>query len=165
MSFHPFSVNRTREALNSSSISQSDELHYWIFSSVIWLFYIYHASWVGMQRDWFVLYDVAMALAILWIGAREAFKSNGGVSGTDFLRRIYLLGVPLGVAVLVASQLLYWVSWFVFPLIFTHQSFRNPQVAWQILGFVIFHGIKIWFWWRICFHLRNLQLATDKMIR
>lgn len=160
MSFNPFSAKRTRQALGDSSISQSNELHYWIFSSVIWLFYVYHASWVGMQRNWYVLYDVFTAVAILWIGANEAFKSNGAMKGRDFLRRVFLLGVPLGVSVLIASQLLYWISWYVFPIVFNQQSFRNPEAVWQILTFVLFHGIQIWFWWRTCFHLRALQSSV-----
>ena len=157
MSFHPFSVTRTRDALRADTISQREELRYWLFSSVIWLFYMYHSGWVGLAVNWFLLYDVGAALAILVIGLHEAFKANGGDSGRDFLRRVILIGVPLGVGVLLASQVLYWLGWWAFPRVFSAQSFRDPAFAWQVVNFLIFNGIQVWFWWRTCHHLSILN--------
>jgi hypothetical protein len=161
MSFHPLSASRTREALREDAISQRDELRYWLLSSLIWLFYLYHAGWAGLQLNWFVLYDVVIAVAILWIGLNEAFKANGAEAGQDFVRRVVLVGVPLGVVVLLASQVLYWASWQLFPLVFDHRSFRDPSLAWQVMNFVIFNGIQAWFWWRICHHLALLNDSNN----
>jgi hypothetical protein len=160
MSFHPFSAVKTRESLRAGTLSQRDELRYWIFSSVIWLFYVYHAGWVGQQLNWFLVYDVAVALAILWIGLNEAFKANGSDSGQDFLRRVILIGTPLGVGVLLASQALFWASWWAFPLIFNARSFRDPAFAWQMVNFFLFNGIQVCYWWRIHHHLSTLNRQT-----
>ena len=124
---------------------------------MIWLFYLYHSGWVGLERNWFVLYDVVMALAIMWIGSSEAFKANQGGQGQDLLKRTTVLAVPLGITVLVASQALYWISWYGFPLVLDNRSFRNPEFAWQVLNFVLFHGIQVWFWWRLHDHLLILN--------
>lgn len=157
MSFHPFSVAKTRESLREDALSQRDEMRYWFFSSVIWLFYFYHSAWLGLSLDWFLIYEVAVALVVLWIGLSESFKANGGDAGPDFLRRVVLLGTPLGLAVLVASQALYWLGWWVFPRVIDYRSFRDPAFAWQVVNFVCFNGIQIWFWWRLHHHLRVLN--------
>ena len=161
MSFHPFSARKTREALQSGQMSQGDERRYWLYSGGIWLFYLYHMAWIGMERNWFVLYDVAIAVTILWIGMSETFKANGGDEGQEFVRRMALLGVPLGIVVLLASQALYWASWHLFPLVMQGGVFRKPEMAWQVLHFFLFNAIQVWFWWRTCHHLRLLKGNPD----
>ncbi len=157
MSFHPFSVRHTRESLRVGNVTAGDEMRYWLVSSVIWLFYYYHVAWVGLQLSWFLVYDVLAALAVLWIGLHEVFKANGGTTGRDLLHRLIPLSVPLGLVVLLASQALYWASWYLFPLVINHQSFRDPEFAWQVVQFSIFNGIQIWFWWRLHFHISQLS--------
>lgn len=160
MSFHPFSARRTRQALEAGTVTARDEMRYWLVSSLVGLFFFYHSAWVGLQANWFLLYDVLIAVAILWIGLHEAFKANGGEAGREFLRRVVLLGVPLGLVVLAASQALYWASWYVFPLVIDQQSFRDPAFAWQLVNFFLFNGIQIWFWWRLHAHISTLA-STD----
>jgi hypothetical protein len=160
MSFHPFSAVKAREGLRTGHTSQRDEKNYWLFSSVIWLFVTYHYGLAGVELGWFLLYDVTVALGILWIGLSEAYKANGGDQGQHFLRNIAVIGTPLGVVVLLASLLLYWMAWRVFPHVFNAQSFRDPEFAWTVINFMLFNGIEIWFWWRICHHLRELAQAS-----
>ena len=148
--------------MQAESLTQADERSYWLGSSVLWLVYLYHNAFVGMGRNWFVLYDMVVALAILWIGMNESFKANGGEHGRDFLRRLAVLGLPLGIAVLLASQALYWASWFVFPLVIDNRSFKDPAFAWQVLNFLFFQSIQIWFWWRLHQHL--LFLNKDRHV-
>jgi len=161
MSFHPLSVVKTREALRGNTISSLDEARYWGVSSVVWLFYVYHSAWVGTRLSWHLVFEIAVAIGILWIGLSEAWKANGGSIGTDFLRRMVLIGSPLGVSVLALSQALFWISWFVFPMIIDGTSFRNPEFAWQVITFFLFNGIQTWFWWRTCTHLKVLNRAKD----
>ncbi len=157
MSFSPFSVVKTRNGLRDDSISQTEEVRYWLVSSLVWLFYAYHSGFVGLHFNWFLTYDVVTAVIILWVGLHEALKANGGNAGRDFVCRLAILGVPLGLIVLLASQVCYWFGWYLFPLVFDSRSFREPALAWQIVNFVIFNGIQIWFWWRIHHHLTILQ--------
>ncbi len=157
MSFTPFSVNKTRNGLRDDSISQKEEMRYWFASSIVWLFYLYHSGFVGLHFNWFLVYDVLAAVIILWVGLSEALKANGGNDGHQFLRRVVTLGTPLGFTVLIASQILYWLGWYIFPFILNAGSFREPAFAWQIVNFVIFNGIQVWFWWRIHRHLTILQ--------
>ena len=157
MSFHPLSAEKTRDALRAGTIAQRDEARYWIASSLCWMFYLYHAGVFGQRWGWFLLYDVGVALAILWIGVSETLKANGGDAGTEYLRRIVLIGTPLGIWVLVGAQALGWASWFLFPRLMDAQTFADPELAWQVVTFAMFNGMQIIFWWRLHYHLRQLN--------
>lgn len=157
MSFHLFSTRKARQALRQGAVSPADEHRYWLASLAMGLFYLYHSGWIGLEHNWFFLYDVAMALAIFWTGSSEAFKANGGGQGQDLLKRTAVLGVPLGATVLLASQALYWLSWHAFPRVIDNRTFKNPEFAWQVVNFFLFHSLQIWFWWRLHHHLLILN--------
>ena len=157
MSFHPLSAVRTGDALRTASLSQKDQMRYWLTSSLIGLVYNYQSSMVGLQLDWFFFYEVIVAIAITIIGVREAYKANGSEAGPDFLMRAAALSVPLGILILALHFLLYMVMWYGFPHVFDYQTFRNPAMAWHIVVFVLWNGLAIWFWWRLCHHLKRVS--------
>ncbi len=159
MNFHLFSALRAREALRTNAISARDERNYWLAVSLIGLANIYQSGFFGVQIDWFLIYDIAIALAILWIGIGVSYKANGGDLGLDFIKRLTVIAVPLGLIALLASQILWFASWHLFPMIFDQSSFRNPAFAWHIVTFICWNTISVWFWWRMHHHISRLNGA------
>lgn len=157
MNFHLFSALRAREALRTNVISVRDERNYWFGMSLIGLIGIYQSGYFGLQIDWFLVYDIAMAVAILWIGMNESFKANGGEAGVDFIRRLTIIGVPLGLTALLATQVLWFASWHLFPHLFDQNTFRNPAFVWHIVTFICWNTISVWFWWRMHHHISRLN--------
>lgn len=157
MSFHPLSAVRSRLALGRGEVSQRDEFRYWLGAGLIGLAYSYQWGYFGLQLNWFLVYDAAVFIAILAIGLSEAYKANGGDEGTDFIKRLAVLGLPLGLVVLAASQLIYWAGWHGFARLFAQGSFRDPARAWQIFMFIFTAGLQTWFWWRMARHLAALN--------
>ena len=152
-----FSALRAREALRANTVSQHDEFKCWFAYSLIGSAYSYQAGYFGLQISWFLLYDLAAVIIILWIGLHESFKANGGDEGVNFLQRISVIGVPLSIATLIANQVLWFCGWYLFPLVIDQHSFRNPALAWQIFNFVCWSSISVWFWWRMHHHLSKLN--------
>jgi hypothetical protein len=157
MSFHLFSALRAREALRADAITQSDEKKSWFAYSVIGTAYGYQSGYFGLQIDWFLIYEIAAVFIILWIGLQESFRANGADHGTSFIKRIFIIGIPLSVITLAANQVLWLCAWYLFPLLFDQRTFRNPALVWHIFNFACWCGISVWFWWRMHHHISRLN--------
>jgi hypothetical protein len=157
MGFHLFSALRARKALQDSAVSARDEFRYWFAYSLIGTAYSYQAGYFGLQIGWFLIYDVAAVIIIMWIGLHETFKANGADQGINLLQRLSVLGVPLSITALIANQVLWLASWHLFPLMIDQSSFRNPALAWHMVTFVCASGISVWFWWRMHHHISKLN--------
>ena len=153
MSIDLFNTFRVRRALAEQNVTERQSFEYAVASGVLGLVYGYWSGYVGWKVDWFSAYEILVAVGILFVGLKECFRANGGDAGADFLKRLYVLNVPLGLKIFALNVIVFFASWYLFPLVITRDVFRDPSLVWQIYSFVWTNGLTVVYFWRMHAHL------------
>ena len=126
MAIHWWHTDKLVQELAIDRVSEDNSLWYAAISAVIYIEGMYYATWFGGYRSWLLLVEFVAVCVIAVVGLQECFKANGGSGGTHFLKRLYCLGVPVGLKVAIASTVIGQLVYFGFPRVVTTESFRNP---------------------------------------
>jgi len=142
--------------LAHDQVSEEQSLRYAMISAVLATFTLYYGYWTGAERGWLLLMECVAVTVISLIGLTECFKKNGGSNGSHFLKRLYCLGVPVGVKVLLAALVIDQLFVITIPRIVTTTSFRDPFFVYQLATFVLMGTLTVCFYWRIAHHMRRV---------
>ena len=164
MAFRIWQSHLLAADLATKRVSQRDSLKYMLLAAALYVQAIYFALWVGTYRDWGFAFELAMVLVISLLGVNECYKANGGDDGEDFLFRFAALAVPVGfnlaVLSLLLGQAIYWGA----PFVLGHGTFRDPQMVYRLVSFIMPLAFTFVYYWRIAHHLatvRARQLAFN----
>ncbi len=127
-----------------------------MFSAVIATEALYYAYWFGSERGWLLLLELVAVCVISLIGLHECFKSNGGAGGSHFLKRLFCLGVPVGLKLAIASAVVGQIIYFGFPRLASGGTFRNPYFVYQLASFFIAGAFTVVYYWRIAYHMAHI---------
>lgn len=90
------------------------------------------------------------------IGVSECYNANGGPKGADFIRRLFVIGVPVGIKFAIASMALGQIAYFGFPSVVTTASFRDPGYVYELFLFAFSTVFMALYYWRIATHLTHV---------
>jgi ethanolamine transporter EutH len=156
MAIHRWHTDKLVGELAEGGISEDQSLRYAMISAVLYFQETYYATWFGGYRSWLLLLEFIAVTVIAFIGLQECFKANGGSSGSHFLKRLFCLGVPVGLKVAIASALTGQLIYFGFSRVVTQENFRNPYFIYQLLSFFIAGAFTVFYYWRIAYHMARL---------
>lgn len=158
MTIHWWNTDALVERLAAGHVSESESLRYAMINAVLFTQATYYATWGGGYRSWLLLYEFIVVTIISVVGLAECFKANGGVHGTDFLKRLSVISVPIGIKVALAAIVLGQVSYFGFGYVVTPTAFRNPAFVYELYSFAFAAAFMFIFYWRVASHLSRLRL-------
>lgn len=169
MTTHWWNTNELVQRLSQGRISEAESLRYAMINAVLVTQAIYYATWGGGYRGSMLMYEFFVVTIISLVGLSECYKANGGQQGADFLKRLSVISVPVGIKVVLIGFLLGWASYWGFGYIVTPTTFRNPAYVWELYSFAYAAFFMFIFYWRITVHLASvvrirrsiLQLNTD----
>lgn len=156
MAIHWFQTDKLVQALARDAVSEVQSLWYAIVSNVIVFGTMYYSTWAGGQRNWLLLIELVAVCAIAVIGLQECFKANGGSGGSHFLKRLYCLGVPVGLKLTIASIVVGQVIYFGAPRVITPELFRDPYFVYQLVSFFVAGIFTVCYFWRIAYHMERI---------
>jgi hypothetical protein len=159
MAIHWWRTDRLAEELAKDAVSERQSLWYGVISTILVVEATYYATWFGGYQSWLLLVEFAVVCVITVLGLQECYKSNGGAGGSHFLKRFICLGVPVGIKLLIASTAIGQVAYFAFPVVVTHESFRNPYFVYQLFSFFIVGVFAVVYYWRIAHHMERIAGA------
>jgi hypothetical protein len=156
MAIHWWNTDKLVRELTHNQLSEDQSLRYAMISAILLTASLYYSYWVGAERDWLLLIEFGAVCVISLIGLQECFKANGGSNGSDFLKRLFCLGVPVGikfwVAGIVAAQVFYYVA----PRIATSATFRDPYFVYRLATLSFVSLFTICYYWRIAYHMARI---------
>lgn len=128
-------------------------MQYMMAASLLYTYTIYWGLWFGTYRDWAFFLELAIVVIIGFVGVFECYKANGKEEGEDFLIRYCALAVPIGFKLailgLVIGQALYFGS----DHILGTGAFRDPELAYRYIYFVVPISFSFIYYWRIAHHI------------
>jgi hypothetical protein len=153
MAIHLWHTSRLTRELAHSKVSERDGMKYMLVASLLYTYITYWGLWFGAYRDWGFFFELAVVISIGLIGVFECYKANGQENGKDFVLRYCTLAVPIGIKVavlgLVAGQMLYFGS----DYVLTQAAFRNPDLVYRYLFFILSASLVFINYWRITHHI------------
>lgn len=161
MSMHIWNTRKLRDDLVHDRLDETDGLKYMLAAALLYVILNYSALWFGGYRNWTLLFEAALTLAISFVGTHEAFVANGAASGRDFVRRYCVIAVPIGFKVLVLNLLVATLMHFGLPHVLTNDTFRDPAFVYRLLVFVASLAYTIIYFMRIAHHMRKVAAATS----
>jgi hypothetical protein len=156
MAIHWWHTDRLVEELARDGVTEHESLWYAILSALIAIQSLYYAYWFGGDRGWPLFMEFLAVCTISAIGLFECFKANGGTAGSHFLKRLWCLGVPLGLKLAIASAVFGQLIYFGFPWLTGSGLFREPHFVYQMASLFIAGGFTVIFYWRMAFHLARI---------
>ncbi len=135
-------------------------MRYAMLSAVLYTLATYLATWFGGYRSWLLIYEFFAVTIIALVGVNECFKANGGSLGVDFLKRLSVISVPIGVKLFIASIVLGQTAYFGFPYIVTRETFRDPGFVYQLYSFAFAAVFMFIYYWRIATHFSRLVVRA-----
>jgi hypothetical protein len=156
MAIHWWHTHKLVEELAEERVTEQQSLWYAMWSVVIAVQTLYYAYWFGGDRGWLLFIEFGAVCVISLIGLHECFKSNGGVDGLHFLKRLFCLGVPVGLKLAIASALVGQLVYFGFPRFATAGLFRDPYFVYQLVSFFIAGSFTVVYYWRIAYHMARM---------
>lgn len=159
MAIHWWRTDRLVDELAQDRISEQQSLWYAAISMIMYFEAIYYAMWFAPPRSWILMAEFVAACVIAVIGLQECLKANGGAKGSDFLKRLYCLGVPIGLKIALFGFIAGQIIYFVFPILVTTESFRNPHFVYQLYSFVFVGMLNFAYFWRIAHHMARITKA------
>ena len=159
MAIHWWRTHRLVEDLAHDAVTEQQSLWYAIISTVTATLTLYYAYWFGAERGWLLFMELGVVCVISIIGLHECFKSNGGIDGSDFLKRLFCLGTPVGLKLAIASTLVGQVIYFGLPRLAAGGLFRDPHFVYELVSFSIAGAFAMTYYWRIAYHLARLARA------
>lgn len=156
MAIHWWNTDKLVERLGTDGLSESESMRYAMVTAFLYTHATYWSIWFGGDRSGLLFYEFVAVTAIALIGIRECFKANEGSSGSDFLKRVTVLGVPIGVKVMLASFVLGQALYFGFLYVTMPAPFRDSALFYQLVPLAVSMMFTAVFYWRIAFHLRRV---------
>ncbi len=156
MTIHWWDTDKVVARLAEGRVSEREAARYAMLSAVQYTLATYLATWYGGYRSWLLIYEFLVVTLIALAGVRECFKANGGSQGVDFLKRLSVISVPVGIRVLLASIALGQISYFGFPYVVTPVTFRDPVFVYQLYSFAFACAFMSIYYWRITTHFSRL---------
>jgi hypothetical protein len=149
-------TNKLVQELASGNVSEDQSLRYAMLSAVLATASLYYAYWVGADRTGLLLMEFAVVCAISLIGLYECFKANGRSNGSEFLKRLFCLGVPVGLKVFLVALLVSQLLYVGLPRIATSATFRNPYFVFELATFFSMGALTACYYWRIAHHMARI---------
>jgi len=156
MTIHWWDTEKLIAQLAEGSVSENEAMRYAMIGAVMYTQAIYYTIWLGGDRSWLLVYEFVVVAIISLVGVSECFKANGGARGADFLKRLLVIGVPVGIKFALASTVLGQIAYFGFPYVVTPASFRDPAYVYQLYSFAFAAAFMSIYYWRIATHLARL---------
>ena len=157
MTIHWWATNEAVERLAEGRISERDSMGYAIVSAILYSQGTYYvAGFGGSDRSWLLLYEFILVTTIALVGVNECFKANGGGRGKDFLKRLSVISVPLGIRIALAGTIIGQIAYFGFPHLVTKETFRDPYHVYQLFCFASSAAFMSIFYWRLTIHFSRL---------
>lgn len=153
MTTHWWNTEKLVQRLAQHGVSEAESLRYAMINAVLFTQATYYATWGGGYRGWMLLYEFVVVTIISLVGLSECYKANGGPQGADFLKRLSVISVPIGIKVALGAVLLGWAGYWGFGYVVTPATFRNPAFVWELYSFVFAAFFMFVFYWRIAVHL------------
>lgn len=152
-----WNFDRLAQGLANHEISEKDGLHYFLASTLLILFQTYFAMWWGIEQSWLFFFEVFVLTVITVFGCTEAFKANGGNSGTSFVLKAICLSVPAGIRVAAFSLVFGELLNINARSIFSISTFASPAQAYSMVSYAGFIGFNILYWWFLYKGFRKIR--------
>ena len=156
MAIHWWNTDKLVAELTLNHLGEDQSLRYAMVSAALILGSLYYSYWFGAERDWLLLLEFVAVCIISLVGLHECFKANGGSNGSDFLKRLFCLGVPVGIKFwlvgIVAAQVFYYVV----PRIANSASFRDPYFVYRLATLSFVSVFTVCYYWRIAYHMARI---------
>ena len=156
MTIHWWNTDRIVERLADGQVSEQEAVRYAMIGAVLYTQAIYFATWFGGYRSGLLIYEFFVVTIIALVGVGECFKANGGAQGTDFLKRLSVISVPVGIKLALVGSTFGQVAYFGFPYVVTPTTFRDPVFVYQLFSFAFAAAFTFIYYWRIAMHLARL---------
>jgi hypothetical protein len=157
---HLWNTRQLAVELLNKTVSQRDSARYMMVASGLYVQANYSALWFGGYRDWTLLFEALVVVAISLVGVHECYKANGAEDGTEFLMRYGALGIPIGLKVAILAVVCSQAMYYGFPHIANQGTFRDPVLVYRVAGFFLSLALVFVYYWRIAHHL-GLIRATE----
>lgn len=161
MTIHWWRTEALVRELAEGRVGERESLAYAMLSALLYFQAVYYGIWFGGTQSAMVIAEFLAVTLVALAGLYECFKANGGAAGTDYLKRLYCLGVPVGIKVSLATVVLGQAIAFGFGRVVRPQDFRDPALAYQLLSFFFAGAFTVLYYWRVARHMRRLATAGD----
>lgn len=156
MTVHWWNTDKVVERLADGQVSEQEAMRYAMISAGLYTQAIYFATWFGGYRSWLLIYEFLVVTIISLVGVRECFNANGGAQGADFLKRLSVISVPVGIKLVQVGTAFGQVAYFGFPYVVTPTTFRDPAFVYQLFSFAFAAAFMFINYWRVATHLARL---------
>lgn len=161
MRIHWWRTEALVQELGDGQVGERESLVYAMLSALLYFQAVYYAIWFGGTQSAMVIAEFLAVTLIAFAGLYECFKANGGAAGHEYLKRLYCLGVPVGIKVSLATVALGQAIAFGFAHVVRPQDLRDPAFAYQLLSFFFAGAFTVLYYWRVARHMRDIAGAGD----
>lgn len=144
------------QELALAAVREREAFSYYLLNSVMWTLMGYYGYYFGARIGWLFFYEILVVLAITIFGLARCYEANGGSSGQQFVLRATCLSFPISLKINVASILLGWVHYYLFPRVVDATTFRDPGQVFDLIMFVWVPAFSALFFWRLWHHLSSI---------
>src|SRR5260221_42582 len=159
MPIHWWQTHELVDDLAHGRVTEQQSVWYAMFSAVIGTEVLYYAYWFGGERGWLLFLEFGAVCVISIIGLHECFKANGGATGSHFLKRLFCLGVPVGIKLAIASALVGQLMYFGFPRLAMAGVFSRTHFFFRLASFFIAGTFTVIYYWRIVYHMSSIAMT------
>lgn len=166
MTIHLWHTTKLAHDLAGKRVSERDAMQYMMAGSILYTYTIYWSLWFGTYRDLTFFLELAVVVIIGLVGVFECYKANGKAEGEDFLIRYSALAVPIGIKLAVFGLLIGQVLYFGADHILGRGAFRDSEMVYRYILFVIPVAFAFIYYWRIAHHIgivRALQAGGTRV--
>jgi hypothetical protein len=161
MAVHWWRTDALVRELAEGRVGEHESLVYAMLTALLYFQAVYYGMWFGGTQSGMVIAEFAAVTLIAFAGLYECFKANGGAAGAEYLKRLYCLGVPVGIKVTLATVILGQAIAFSFGRLVGPQDFRDPYLVYQLLSLFFAGTFTIVFYWRVAHHMARVARAAQ----
>ena len=165
MTIHIWHTKKLAADLAHGRVTERDGMKYMLVQSLVYAYTYYWNLWFGTYRDLSFFVELAIFVAIALIGIIECYKANGEEKGNDFILRYCALAVPVGVKVAIAGLVLGQVLYFGSDYVLAEGAFRDPELVYRQIFFVLPLALAFLYYWRIAHHIRAVRVLRADLER
>ena len=161
MTVYFWRTDRLAQDLAANRVSEQSAAHYMMIAGALYVQSNYSALWFGAYRDCALFFEAFTVLVITLVGVNECYKANGGSEGTQFISRFCALAVPIGVKLAVFGVILGQGFYYASPHILGNGAFRDPELVYRYISFLIPVAFTFIYYWRIAHHMSVIRTCTS----
>lgn len=161
MTFHFWRTDLLADDLATNRLTEGSAVKYMLLGSALYTQSIYFALWFGAHRDWMFFFEVGLVLVISLIGINECFRANGGNEGSQFITRLSTLAVPIGLKLAIAGLVISQGFYYAAPYVLSGGAFRDPQMIYRYVSFLMPVAFTFVYYWRIAYHLNVVRTKSE----